>query len=420
MALVAGTGAAQVVSFAAAPVLTRLYSPVEYGLLGVFLSIIGSLGALSCLRYDQAIPLPEEKEDALQLFYICLGVASITLAACGLSVVYFPDELLSLLKAPGFAPYLWLIPLGVVTISLQRLLEFWAIRELAFRALAKSKVTQTLVLVCVQIVAGTMTAGAIGLMFGQLCGICAGFSLLWYTLWRGKPRSPISRASMRRIAFRYRKFPLVSTWSGLFKVASIHLPMLLIAGSFGVVAAGFYGLCQRVVGLPMALFSDSISKVFLAEAAKAKFIRGALKRLVYQTLLIQSVLGALVVTPLFLVGPYLFGFVFGDRWIEAGYYAKSLSFMYFFQLAISPLDSLFDVLEKQEYQLIRDILRSGILVAGLLWAIHLSVSARSAMLFLGLAGGLAYFAGFLISIWCLREHDHGFVNSSPEDAKNPG
>ena len=55
--LVGGTAAGQIIVMAASPILTRLYSPEDFGLLSVYAGLLGILGVIASLRYQLATPL---------------------------------------------------------------------------------------------------------------------------------------------------------------------------------------------------------------------------------------------------------------------------------------------------------------------------------------------------------------------------
>ncbi len=56
--LVTGTAFGQLIVLAASPLVTRLYTPADFGVLGVFSAFLGILGIAVTLRYELAIPLP--------------------------------------------------------------------------------------------------------------------------------------------------------------------------------------------------------------------------------------------------------------------------------------------------------------------------------------------------------------------------
>lgn len=62
--LVGGTTGAQLLAVLAAPLLTRLYTPEDFGLLAVYASLLGLIAVIASLRYELAIPLPTDDTEA--------------------------------------------------------------------------------------------------------------------------------------------------------------------------------------------------------------------------------------------------------------------------------------------------------------------------------------------------------------------
>jgi len=68
--LMSGTLIAQVIMFISIPILTRLYTPTEFGLYSTFTAVITIIGSISSLKYDQAIMLPKRDKDAEALLFL--------------------------------------------------------------------------------------------------------------------------------------------------------------------------------------------------------------------------------------------------------------------------------------------------------------------------------------------------------------
>ena len=62
MIVSAGTAFAQGMGIIFSPIITRIYTPEEYGLLAVFSSITALLVVFSSLRYQVAIPIADNDE----------------------------------------------------------------------------------------------------------------------------------------------------------------------------------------------------------------------------------------------------------------------------------------------------------------------------------------------------------------------
>src|SRR5699024_8009724 len=62
--LASGTAAAQIIAMALSPIITRLYGPEAYGLMGTFMAIVSIVAPIAALTYPIAIVLPKSDQDA--------------------------------------------------------------------------------------------------------------------------------------------------------------------------------------------------------------------------------------------------------------------------------------------------------------------------------------------------------------------
>ena len=127
--LTSGTVFAQGLAVLALPLLTRLYSPEDFALLAVYVAIIGIATVVSCLRYNIAIPLPEDDADGMALLAVALIAAIVVSALLALPTLLAPSQTAALLGQPMLAPYLWMVPVGVLLASMYNALQYWSSRK---------------------------------------------------------------------------------------------------------------------------------------------------------------------------------------------------------------------------------------------------------------------------------------------------
>ena len=110
--------------------------------------------------------------------------------------------------------------------------------------------------------------------------------------------------------------------------------------------------------LPLNLVGIAISQVFFSEGATlSKEDPAKLLELTATTARKLFLLGLLVAAILIPFGPWLFAFVFGDAWREAGVYSQVLSIMLVTRFAVSPVSQALSIIEKQGTQFLLDLLR---------------------------------------------------------------
>jgi lipopolysaccharide exporter len=368
--LASGTTVAQLLGGLATPVITRLFAPEALGVSALFVSVAGIVVVIACLRYENAILLPEKDEDAANVFFLSAAMVTlVTLAMippCWFGARFF----VPLLNAPELAPYVPLVPLGVFTGGMILALNAWNTRRKRFGRITLAQVTATTGTVCTQIGAGAMGASTGGgLIAGSLVGsgLC-GTVLLIQTV---RDSAALFRGAtfqkMLAAAKRYNRFPKYTVLSSVLNALSWQMPTFLLAAFFTTAVVGQYSLGNRLLRLPMSLIGANISRVFFQRAAEAR-LRGNLPHLV------QTTLQYLVTATLFpcllltLISKDIFVLLFGARWAEAGIYAQILSPFTFFWFLAAPLNPVLPVLEEQavelKFEIINFITRVLSLVVG--------------------------------------------------------
>jgi lipopolysaccharide exporter len=350
--LVTGTTLAQAVAVLASPLLTRLYGPEAFGFLALFISITSILGVVACMRYEFAIMLPQEDREAANL----LGLSLLSVAVVsGLTIpaLYFGGgALLSLIRAPGLAPYLVLVPPYIFVSGVFLALNYWNSRTKHFGRLSVARVTSSLATVGTQLGAGFGGYATGGSLIGaSLVGVSVSTGVLGGQIWRDDRallRGSVSWRGMLEGLKRYRRFPLIDSGSALLNTASWQLPAFLLAAFFSPVVVGFYSLSFMVLQLPMSLIGSSIAQVFFQRAAEARS-DGTLSHLVENVFRLLIMIGIFPILTVTIIGPDLFAVVFGENWTEAGVYAQILSIWAFVWFISSPLSTIWAVLEKQTF-----------------------------------------------------------------------
>lgn len=366
--LVGGTAGGQAIMVLAAPFLTRLYTPQDFGLLAVFVGLLSLLSVIACLRYELMIPIPDDDKEAAALFVLSLlSLLGVTFLSTVLLFLY-GTALARLLNTPQLADYLYLLSLSTLLFGGYNALTYWAIRVKAFTLLAKTKVSQAIAAVAIQLAGASL--GPTALLFGQVAGFSAGsLSLGRHVLRRQwKLVAGVKWADMAVVAGRYKKAPLLSSWGAFFNMAGWQLPPIMFAVLFDPAVAGIYALANRVLNMPMQLLGQATGSVFISHAAQAHR-EGKLRSLVASIHGRLAHIGMAPTLVLLFAGPDIFSLVFGREWRQAGVFAQWLAPWLYLVLVTSPLSSLFEVLHRQA---------SGMIYQGIQLAVRVAAIAAGA------------------------------------------
>jgi len=361
MKIASGTALGQGLVFLAMPILTRMFTPAEFGLQGIYVAILSIVLVFSSLRLELALLIPESEQEAASLFLVGIcSVCSISLIVFVLTVSFGPGLLRSI-HAQELQPFLWwVLPIGVMGGGIFQVVSHWCIRTRSFKLIAKTRLVQGAAQVLTQVGIGAMIPGPLGLLLGADMGRMAGIS----TLLRS-PRLPrlIEFKGLRiegifRTLGRYRNFPLVSSWSALLNAFGIYLPILLISKAFESDVAGQFALTQRLFAIPVALIGQAVAQVYMGEgAARLRADPLELHRLVKRTMRNLFLIGLLPTLLAVLVGPSACRAIFGVKWALAGDLVRVTAPMYLVQFVSFPVSQSLNILERQGLQFLWDFSR---------------------------------------------------------------
>ncbi|MGY1529600.1 lipopolysaccharide biosynthesis protein [Luteimonas sp. A649] len=365
--LVGGTAFAQALALLALPILTRLYTPAEFSVLAVYASLLAILTVVACLRLEIAIPIPARDEAAASLLVVALcssfGFALIVV----LALACFPGWIAGRLGVPAFAPYLWMVPLGVWIASSYAAVQYWSTRKKKFTRIARTRMVQALGGVGTQAGAGWLGAGPFGLLLGHMISGGAGLFGLARDAWREDRTAlrSVTRASMTTALREYSRFPKYSALEALANTAGSQLPVIIIAALAIGPEAGYLMLATRVMAAPMALIGASVAQVYLSRAPE-ELRQGSLPAFT------ARIFGGLVKTG---VGPLLFAgivaspvfaLVFGEEWRRAGDLLAWMTPWSVLQFLSSPVSMVMHVRMQQARMLLLAIfglvLRVGVIL----------------------------------------------------------
>jgi len=158
----------------------------------------------------------------------------------------------------------------------------------------------------------------------------------------------VTRASLVAVAARYRRFPLLTSWSGLLNVGSLQLPSILFSAGFGAAAAGLYALSFKMLVLPTMLVAQAVGQVFLSRAATVAREPERLRQLTERTALALFACGLPVFAAVAVGGPQLFATVMGSQWEQAGRYAQVLAPWFVVWLVSNPLSGMLSGAARRE------------------------------------------------------------------------
>ena len=346
LTLVSGTSIAQAIPVAVTPILTRIYSPAEFGLFAVYMALI-SIGAMIATgRLEMAVLIARKDSEALQLAVISFVISGIISLLALVAIAVWGQQIAALSGQPGLEKWLYIVPFSIFLFSVYKVLLHWLNRKKQYGLMSQNRVIQSGSISALQVAVGLAPKITTGLAIADCLGRAVALLLILRRITATVKLPEFNRVRQYALIRRYRKFPFLGSPASLLNVLSLQMPYVIIPAIFTSAIAGMYFLVFRVLMLPIALIGESMMEVFRSRAMEDLKEYGTCRPLFIKTLLSLTVIGLPPALLLILFGQEIFAFVFGEDWREAGLYATILAPMALFRLACAPLGGVLFIREK--------------------------------------------------------------------------
>lgn len=390
LTLLAGGALAQALPLLLGPLLTRLFSPAEFGLYHLFAAVAANIAVVACARYEFALPLARDEAEADALRVLSLRILSLAKIASAVAA-------LGWWWAGAGAWVVWL-PAAVGVAGWLSLATLWATRAQRFQALAVARVLQYGGAALAQAAAGWAGAGVHGLIAAPIAAAVVATLCLRLPL-RPLWHRPAGAEPLRAVAMRHRDFPLLNTPHAFLGALQDSVSLALITAWLGPVAAGFWGLGLRYLKAPATLVGSAVSQALYPRLAAAGAQPDAATRLALRQVIgVLAGGAAVVVAVLWLAAPPLFVLLFGPQWAPAGHLAQALAVYIGMHFIAAPLAVVTLAWQAQAWALRLALVGQVLFVTAL--ALGLALGGLQAAGWAVSVAMSGYFGYYVWRLWC--------------------
>jgi len=391
-----GVAAGQLFLALSTPLLTRLYTPEDFGVFAVIIAILAMFNSVSSMRLETSLPIcrPETLAAGLATTLL-LAVCSVALLTLGLILAQF--LLLPPTVGTAMREALWTVPIAALLGALALPLTYLRIRQGDFRTYGMSRMARLMSQGSAQIVFGFAGMTRLGLSLGYAVG--PGVALLFLLRGTGRELRRLTEVGRRQIGDYLRehwRYPLYMMPAAVLFEAVQFLPAVLLAAIFSPTAAGFFALSQRVLGLPVRFLSQSAGQVLLGEASEAS--RGELSRRVRVIVRQFFFLGILIILPMVLIGSGGWEFLFGERWGRAWTFVFALSPMYLLRFVTETISNMFIITNTQHFRFTSSIALFAITLLSFIMAPYFDFGPLASVVIYSFGCSIIYAAQIFIIV----------------------
>jgi O-antigen/teichoic acid export membrane protein len=382
--LVSGSAGGQLIALLAYPIITRLYSPADFGIQSVFMTLGLLLSAIATGRYEQALLLPKEDEKASRLMILILLLGTGFILLLMVPCLLWNDQLARILGSNELAGWLPWLPLYTLVLGLSTAWTLFANRFSGFRIMSSYQIVQSGSTAGFRI--GLSGLGSGGLITGTIAGQMIGMFFLGIPFIRKiRPGKDFKMQKLREAGGEYSNFPLFKMPGVFIVFLSGNLPIFVLTSFFSPAISGLYALAFTTVFRPLNTFINSVSQVFAQQFIQhcneglslGEELNRYLKRLI--------IIGAPAFLIAFAFAPWLFSMIFGKEWVMAGSYLRWMLPWLFMVYLTSGINFIPDMFNRQRKAMLLDGIFLALRIAALVTGILLK-DARLAIILFSLCG----------------------------------
>ena len=344
--LITGSALAQLLMILATPILSRLYSAEDFGVLSLYSSLLSIIGVASTARYEVTVMLPNDDDDAVSLGILSIFMSAVVSIFLFFFILGFREQISTWLNNKQIVNYLLFLPLSVFLFALNQVLNYWFNRKEKYRILSFKGLIQSTGSVINQLAFGFLKKTGMGLVFGQIFGSFASLIVCFRYFSKIKMQLFTSDRieSIKKNAKKYSDYPKFGLISTILDDFTVQLLILFMSKHHNMETLGHIGVASKILVAPSGLISSSVGQVYFQKIARLAQenkdeLTSEVKKVFIKLLLISIVL----FLPFIFFGEAIFSVFLGEKWRLAGVYAQILAFSTVARFVVSPLTTVFGV-----------------------------------------------------------------------------
>jgi O-antigen/teichoic acid export membrane protein len=394
-----GTSIAQVFPMLFYPILGRIFTPLEFGVLATLTSITSILTVLASGNYENSILITRSKKDAANIIGLVLLLSSSFLLISFIITQIISIQISVWFNEPSLKKWLFVCPISAFAIIIFNCYNEWCVRNKYFVSLSWNKITNSAATTLSKLLFGFVKVVSNGLVIGDLIGrIISAAGCVFRVLQKDKTELfQMSFKRMRYLAKRYVEFPKYSLPAQLLSAIGGSFPVLLIGAYFKSIEVGYFAMTMNVLSVPISVVSIAIRDVF-RQRANEEFVKTGSCVRIYKRLLkiliFWGVLGSLV---LFFALPVIFSIVLGNQWRVSGEYSQILLPMITIDFVSMCLSGVLIITEKIKIVLYWQIYYVCITIISLLLGCFIFHDIRTALIYFAIGRSTAYLLEIFLS-----------------------
>ena len=301
---VSGNFGAQFVSLSFYPILVRIFTPEDFGIFGIFTSLMVISSIFASGHLQLAFIKCHDEEELKELvwlfrFYSILGVCTVSLVVLVLNLKYhfFPNS------------YLILFPFSTLAYLGYEEGKMLLVRAQNFKFMSIAVGSNRLISNITKVLSGSFFPLPFTLIFTEfLTNIFSNIQI------KNKIKVDSCRPqNISKILNKYKVFPIFETFSSFFQMGLTELPVLLLAVYYSANETGLYVLVLKILLQPLTVIGNSLGSVVAKNLATAHSSARSSKKFIGKIYLGYFGLGLFIFIGLWMIPADWFSVILGKK-----------------------------------------------------------------------------------------------------------
>jgi len=400
--LTSGVGMSQLIPLLLLPVLTRFFSPLDFGLFALFMAIVQLLAITTTFRLEMAVVLPKKDTDAvlLCLMSFCLLLFFSILFLLGLLICseYIKGMTYSTLELTHLM--ICLVPIAFFLLGVYNILYSWNNRLELYKNMSYSHITHSMISTPMSILFYFTSFKGIGLILGQIIGrVVACLFLLMNIVKTIRSLNKVHIINQSIVLLKkYKKFVLFETPHSILNFLSQKYIIGFFSTFFGLSTVGVFDLADKILGKPLGVISNAFKTVFYKRLTTAKDKINLFRR----SIILMTFISFLLTFPFYVLPDTFFVFLLGSEWSDTGKYIQLICPLLFSRFIFNVVAPSLSYTLQNDYLLIWQIIYFIILVF-LFWFFR-NLDVESVLFIYAIFGAFMYIVLGCISFMVLKKY----------------
>lgn len=344
-----------IISIGLSPIMTRLYTPEDYGVFSLINTIGLFIATLAMFSIQSAFSIEKSFLKKVQLLGLLSNIAILTF------FLVLIITMLLFIFIPEITWYYLLLPILVLGVITQRIFFSLSVSHEKFTNIAKARVIHPFIAKSFSIIAAFIShSNALFLIIFESLG----YFIQTYILFKNKETKNLKKyfskifdfKSQMKILKRYKKFASYHHLSNLIFMGFSMIQVLIISINYSEYETGIFSLANSMTSLPVQLISLALASVLYTKMINIYKNNKSLYNFVKKVIFSFGLLGLIPYGIIYFYGSDIFSLVFGDKWSMSGTVASIICLYIYVYFIFMPIDSVFRVLNKLKIKFMIDLI----------------------------------------------------------------